>query len=394
MSLPLHLCVFEASADAYAAALLRELRNRHGDAIAPRGFGGPALAAEGCQLWEATVGGSAMLLGVLRKLAWGRRALRRAKLEFRRAPGVVVLVDSSFVNLRIARIARREGLPVLYYVAPQVWASRPSRMKQLARDCDAVACIFGFEEPLLRQAGVRATFVGHPLWELEQAASPGSPTDPWPTRQTHDAPLRIAILPGSRRHVIRENLPHALGVAEAFAATRGPACFRVIAANEACRAWIEQFGGQALPRVQAQIAAGPAGPWLANADAAIVTSGTATLVAALHGCPMVVVYAGVSRLAWWLVGRHLVHTRFLSLPNILAGRALVPEFMPCWPGTAPVLEALLGVIERRQSLRSDLLELTSPLRCSGTSQRVADLVEQLAGLREPLPGMMDRPALR
>ena len=292
----------------YAAWFVEALRERVPEAEC-FGCAGPRLRDVGCAALLRSE--SIAMVGVAEVAAEIPRVWRQYRRlvtdALERRPELAVLVDAPSFNLRLARHFHRHGIPVLYLVAPQVWAWKPWRVGQLRRLVDRLLCIFPFEETWFRQRGVSVEYIGHPLagrvrprWSREEFFA----------RQRLDLrqPL-LALLPGSRRREVSLNLPVLLE-----AAGRCGAQSLIAAPPEL-----------PLPEAPLPVVRGATYDVLAHADLALVASGTATVEAALLGTPMVVVYR-VTELTWWL-GRLLVRTPFYSMVNLVAERRLVPELI-------------------------------------------------------------------
>ena len=361
MDSPLRILVSagEASGDLYGALLIQALRERLGEAEF-FGSGGDRMRAAGCRtLVDARQVAMVGIVEVLPGLPRAWLALRRLRSALRsHPPTLAILIDFPDFNLRLARELKRSGSPVLYFVAPQVWAWRRGRLATLRRYVDRLLCIFPFEESFFRDAGVAAEFVGHPL---VGRVAPTLPSREFRTRfrLPEKAPL-IALLPGSRRREILLNLPPLIETARKLAA-EGDACLLFAAGSTAAADWIRASvakAGCAFPVIENHTYDA-----VAHAAAAIVASGTATIETALLGTPMVVVYR-VSRATWWL-GHRLVRTPFYSMVNLVAGRQVVPEliqaqFQP--EMVAREVRQLLESSQRREQMRQDLREVAEKLR--------------------------------
>jgi lipid-A-disaccharide synthase len=362
----------EASGDLHGATLCAALR-----ALAPGrrlvGMGGARMAKAGMELLvdvtaSAAVGGTE---------AFGRvpalyRAYRRLRaiLDGPERPAALVLIDFPEFNLRLARAARRVGVPVVYFIAPQLWAWRGGRIRTMRRLISLVLAVFPFEAPLYRRAGVPVAFVGHPVLDALQAA-PSRADARRELGVTADGPV-IGLLPGSRREEIERVLPAMRETAARIAAAYPRARFLLAQAPTVDRAEIERTA-----------AAGPAVTIVADrtyavmraADLLLVTSGTATLEAALLGTPMVVCYR-LSRLTE-LLFRPLVRVPWISLANIALGRAVVPELYQRRM-TADMLsrEALRLLAEpgALEAQRRAFAELAGQLGEPGVGARAARLV--------------------
>lgn len=311
----------EASGDLYGSFLIQALRHQLGE-IEFFGCGGEKMRAAGCRtLVDAGEIAMVGLLEVLPGLPRAWRALQNLRKALRsQPPDLAILIDFPDFNLRLVKTLRQIGSPVVYFVAPQVWAWRRGRLKILRRYVDRLLCIFPFEEPFFQNAGIPAEFIGHPLVgrvrprlsREEFQARFGLPQDcRW-----------IALLPGSRRREILLNLPPMLEAAREIARHR-KCCFLIPAAAAAAGEWLRDLVTKA--ELPARVLENHAYDALAYAEAAVVASGTATIEAALLGAPMVVVYR-VSGISWWL-GRKLVRTPFYSMVNLVADREIVPELI-------------------------------------------------------------------
>lgn len=366
----------DVSGDAHAAGLIGALRLRRPDARFV-GVGGQRMAAAGCELLAEPVRRAAMLTGTIAHLSYYARLIRTvARAMSRLRPDVHVPVDSPALNWHLARAARRRKIPVVYYIAPQVWAWAPWRARKLRRLTDAVACILPFEVPYLRARGVNAHFVGHPLFDALPAADP-----PDLAAAAADGSWRIALLPGSREAEIRGHVPALVETMDRLARHYPKAEFAFTAFNDVAADLIRGLAG----RDDLAVEVGQAAEVLSRSHLAVAASGTVTLEAAHFGVPMVIFYRA-SRLLYHLTRRWLVRTPHLSLVNILAGRRLVPELMP-WSGDAvrlvAAVETMLQDVAALRRLRGSLQELVAPLRAPppGTgADNAAALVVATMGL--------------
>ncbi len=367
----------EPSGDRHAAGLVREIRR-----LCPRadlfGVAGPAMQAAGCSAIDDLTSESAMLVGAVRLLGHAWRLLGRVSRTLRQEPAdLAVLVDSPALHLPMAKRLKRAGCPVLYYIAPQLWAWAPWRVRRLRGRVDRVAAILPFEEDYFRQRGVAAKYVGHPL--VEQIADQKPDSELVRGLRAAGSPV-IACLPGSRSHVIQEVLPGQIEVARTIASRHGRAVFLFAAANSRSEAIIREM----LPPgdLNAQIEVGHLPEVLTAADLALCASGTATLEVACHGVPMVVMYNG-SKWGYRLVGRHLITTPHLSLVNILAGRRIVPEFMPYYESTEPIAAEALDILSnpvRREAMKADLRQIVTSLGTSRAAEQTARMAVEMIGL--------------
>ena len=334
------------------------------------GLGGSAMAAAGAVLLADTVSRAAMIYNVLTQLGYYHTLRRNAETYLDENPvDLVIVCDSPAFNFHIAKAARRRGIPVLFYVAPQLWAWAPWRIHKLRRCCSQLACILPFEEEWFRSRGVEARFVGNPLFD-------GLDYHPDECRKGYDGydphSPTVALLPGSRQAEIETLWPVMQAVARGLRHTRPGVRFLVSAADAQRLQTLKDRQRADLPvdyRVSDVFGV------CRRSDLALVASGSATLQVAAAGCPMAVLYHS-SRLLWHLVGRWLIRIPRLSLPNILAGRRLVPEFMPCLPETEVIereCSALLDDKPRLIQISGDLIDLTRPLAASNAADNTARL---------------------
>jgi lipid-A-disaccharide synthase len=349
----------EASGDAHAAELIEALRAQAPDVVI-FGAGGPKMKAAGMELLleltEHAVVGLVEVLknyGKFRRMFWD--LVREAE---KRKPDAVVLVDFPGFNLRFAAQMKKRGIRVIYYISPQLWAWHASRAKQIERDVDLMLTIFPFEKDWYakRAPKLRVEFVGHPFAE-RMGGEGEAPAEP---REEN----RILLLPGSREREVAKIWPIMRQVVDKMPAE---AKFVAVAVNETMATTIQH------PRVTVKI--GKAHEWMQRATLAITASGTATMECAFYGCPMIVVY----KVNWltYLVGRMVVTVNWLAMPNVIAGRAIVPEFIQhdAKPDRiAAVARDLLGNVSKRDAVRQDLARVVNTLGGAGASTRAAQLI--------------------
>ena len=313
----------ETSGDMLGAGLMRALLELHPN-IEFEGIGGPYMAAEDCHslypMERLAVTGLTEVLGRLRELLAMRRQLAEHFLQ--RPPDVFIGIDAPDFNLGLEQRLREAGIPVVHYVSPSVWAWRRYRLRKIARSVDLMLTLFPFETEIYRRHSIPVACVGHPMAD-EIDLQP----DPRPARERlgwHDEPV-IALLPGSRENEVRRLGPLMLQTAQWCLRQRPELNFVAPMAGTGVRALFEeQIAGQGggLPL---SLHDGNARELMRAADAVLLASGTATLEAMLLKKPMVVCYR-LSPLSFWLL-RRLVKVEHVSLPNLLAGSALVPELL-------------------------------------------------------------------
>lgn len=377
--LTIFISAAEASGDEHAARLMRALRRRLGR-VRFVGVAGHNMAAEGCEVLADFTVRASMLGGPFLRIGYYYRAIRRLQRRIAEIrPDVHIPVDSPAMNWHLAKAARKSGAKVVYYIAPQVWAWAPWRVKKLASLTDHVACILPFEERYLRDRGVRASFVGHPLFSSLPARPAVLPdlAEAW-----SEGSWRVAFLPGSRPGEINDNVPAILAAAAAIRRRWPQARCTFAARNNEDALAIRKASHKGMG-AHVDIEVHRTAEVLARSHFALAKSGTNTLQVAHFGVPMVTFYR-VGLLAYGLVGRWLIRTPHLSLANILAGRRIVPELMP-WFGSARKLSDM--VIDTMSDLgclfeaRADLLALTDELRGDGAdaSDNTAALVAGVLG---------------
>jgi len=376
----------EPSGDLYAGALAAEIRSLdHGAHVF--GFGGEQLRAAGADLVGdypgLTVTGLVEALRVLpRSLQMYRRLVQAARV---RRPDVLVAIDFPDFNFRLAGALRRLGIPVVYYVPPQLWAWRRGRLRTIRRLVERVLVIFPFEEQIYRDAGVRVDFVGHPLLDLARARE--SRAQFLPRLGLRPALSTVALLPGSRPNEVARIVPVLARAAALLSARLGDVQFVVARAPNLDPRLFSPF--TAAAGFPLAIVESNADEVLAAADVAITASGTATVQAAIHLCPMVVVY----RLAplTYRLGRRLVHVDTFGMVNLVAGRKIVPELIQDdFTPEAVVGEALRLLTDpvRAAATRAELGRVVSRLGAPGASRRAADLVLRIARREGPEPNRL------
>ncbi|MBZ5595392.1 MAG: lipid-A-disaccharide synthase [Acidobacteriia bacterium] len=363
----------EASGDRYAAMLVEELRRAWPDSEF-FGCAGPRMRRAGVEpVIEAeslAVVGLAEVVTHLPRIYGRYRKLVEAAQ--RRLPDVAILTDSPDFHLRVARRLKRLGVPVLYLVAPQVWAWRKGRIPLIRRTVDRLLCIFPFEEGFFREHGIPAWYIGHPLAGRVRPALEKSEF----FRKHRLDPSRqlVTVLPGSRKGEAARHLPPLLDAVERI--YRQQVTHFLLPASEITGA---AFFRDRIARAPIQVIEGETWDAIAHADLALAASGTVTVEAALAGTPMITFYR-VTALSW-LAGRLLVRVPFYSMVNLVAGRAVVPELMQAqMTGERLAAEALrlLGDAGAREQMRRDLAEVAGRLSGEGHAMaKAAALVEEL-----------------
>ena len=367
----------EASSDMYAARLATALRERTGAKFF--GMGGPRMAETGVELiadyHEVAVVGIAEVLHKIPTVFGAQNRLAREAV--RRRASLAILIDSPGTHLGVARRLKKHGIPVGYFIGPQVWAWRKGRVRVVKRSVDRMVVIFPFEEKIYRDAGVPCDFVGHPLVD---AVRPTMTREEFAQRHgLNPEGLIVALLPGSRRNEIAQHYSRVLDACALLVQDVKPSGglqFVHVAAPGLGAELFAAYGER--PGVHITRIEGGAYDALAAADCAIVASGTATIEAALLGTPMVVVYRMAPLTAAIL--RHMVHTPFFSMANLVAGRRVVPELMQddfTPAAVAAQVRFLLESSEGRNEMKAGLAEVRSKLGAGGAIERAADIFARM-----------------
>jgi lipid-A-disaccharide synthase len=321
---PIMLSAGEASGDLHGATLCRALRELE-PGVRLLGMGGSHMRAAGMEVLldptaHAAVGTSEAI-GRIPALYRAYRTLA-ARLVAER-PRALVLIDFPEFNLRLARRARAANVPVVYFIPPQLWAWRRGRIRQMAHRVSRVLAVFPFEPPLYEGAGVPVEFVGHPL--LDALPLDLARDDARRRLGADPAHSLIGLLPGSRREEVERLLPPMLEAARRLAAADARRRFVLGLAPTVSRERVAAHLRQAGPGPAVEVVEGRTYEVMAAADALLIASGTATLEAALLGTPMALCYR-VSRTTE-LIARLLARVEWIGLPNLVAGRAVVPELI-------------------------------------------------------------------
>ena len=360
----------EASGDTHGAALMEALRRLQPD-IRLLGRGGPQMkpfAAARFLDWidEAGVVG---LWEVVKHYGYFRQEFRKTLNEIAAtAPNAVVLIDFPGFNLRLARVLRERSLggKIIYYISPQVWAWNRGRIPKMAKWLDLMLCIFPFEAELYEKSGLRTIFVGHPMIENLEA------------KRTDNlrAPHLVGLFPGSRAREVRKLLPILIEVMRELHRQRPELHFEIAAASEALATVIRrdlQPVVSSLGRVE--VVVGQAAETMQRSAAGVVASGTATLEAAFFRMPFVLVYkvAGLT----YLAGRMLIRVKHLGMPNVLAGREIVPEFIQGNTRPSAIASEVIKLLHdrtRREQMLADFDTVIAKLGKGGASEIAARAV--------------------
>ena len=361
----------EASGDLHGGNLVRAMHRIDPD-IRFTGVGGKQMQQAGVELLAdaadmAVVGLTEvvfrlrMILGVLRRL----KALLKKD-----PPDLVILIDYPDFNLPLARTAKKWGVKVLYYISPQVWAWRKGRVKTIRETVDRMVVILPFEEKFYRDAGIDVTFVGHPL--LDEVRKKYERPEALKRFGLREEAVTIAVLPGSRRNEVAALLPEMLRACRILAERISPIQFILPIAGTLDPAFVRNIL-RPFP-IRVNVVPEEIYDVIAVANAAMVASGTATLETALLETPMVVIYkvSGVS----YAVGRRVIRVDHISLVNLIAGRAVVPELIQAEANPERIAEEVSRIVTRREKaceMRAALAEIREKLGTPGASQRTAQI---------------------
>ena len=369
----------EVSADNHGAALMRSLL-----ALDPEmkfiGRGGPQMQQVAGVQFKNWIGDAAVLglWEVLRKYGYFREQFRQTLNEIKESkPDAVVFIDYPGFNLRLARALRRQSqrYKTIYYISPQVWAWNRGRIKKMARFIDLVLCIFPFETDLYAASGLRAVFVGHPMIERLERQKIG----------THRDPNLVGLFPGSRSREVRKIFPVMIEAARRLLQLNSTLRFQAAAASEELASKMSE---QLADRQAIEIAVGQTAAIMQRSSVGIVASGSATLEAAYFGMPFVLIY----KVAWptYVAARLVVNVDFLGMPNLLAGKEVVPEFIQHEAKPDAIVKDVRLLMEdspARDRMISDFDAIISKLGGTGASERAAQAIfDELKEGRSP-----DRP---
>lgn len=372
----------------YAGALVEALRRREPD-IDVFGLGGDRFAAAGGRLIAdyhgMSVTGLAEALTVIPRSIATLRTLIKAAGEQR--PDALVVIDYPDFNFRLMRFIKRRGIPVIYYISPQLWAWRPGRIKAMKRSVDCVLPIFPFEAPIYERERINVRFVGHPLIDL---ATPRATREAFLKALNLD-PARpvLALLPGSRANELERLAPVIAQAVPSIAAQVPNLQFIVARAPNLDDAWFEPFG---LSGVTLRIADAQTDDVLNACDAVVTASGTATVQTALHGKPMVVLYK-LSPTTYRL-GKGLAKVDMYAMVNLIAGRRIVVELIQddCTP-EAVAAEAVRLLADRpyRDEMVAALDGVRRQLGGPGASDRAAEAILEISARAARVPGVPQVP---
>lgn len=365
----------EASGDIHAAAVTAALK-KIDSAIEVFGMGGDALRAAGGEvLFDIKDHGVMGFVEVIKKLP-DLFKLRSdfARVMDERQPDCLVVVDYPGFNMKLAKVAHDKGIPVVSYIAPSAWAWNKGRAKNVAKIVDKVACIFPFEYDVYKEAGAPVEFVGHPLLDIVKPAWERTEAEAWVGKQPGH-PL-VLLMPGSRLMEIEKMLPNLLAGAKLLKKQLPEVQFAMPRAGtiplELLQSKIKASG------LDIKITEGHNYDLFSVADLALATSGTVTLEAALCGLPSIIVYRTSALNAF--IARRVINIPNIGLPNIVAGRQILPELLQEEFTPANVAKTAVELLapERRPQLEADLAFMKARLGEPGAVKRVAQLILRIA----------------
>jgi len=359
----------ETSGDIHGAKLVSAIRKRN-NGLFFCGIGGRALGEAGVKLLmdasEIAVVGITEVFSKIPNILKGLRVAKKALKTLH--PDLLILIDFPDFNLHLASSAKKLGIPVLYYISPQIWAWRPGRVKRIGELVDHLAVILPFEEDFYRGHKIPVTFVGHPL--LDNHASPQNKTL---NRHTKDNPV-IGFLPGSRDGEIARHLPIMINSARILHRKIENVKFLISLAPEVKRTYVEGIIKKSKTAFAFELVADRSEKVFERSNLVVAASGTVTLEAAISGTPMVIIYK-VSPISYW-VGRAMIQVKHIGLVNLIAGRKIVPELLQKAASPTRISDTVLEMLRDPSDLeriRLELLNIRDLLGGPGASERVADI---------------------
>ena len=375
----LYFVAGEASADNHGAALMKALRRSNVD-LKFLGRGGPQMKAVAGAPFNNWIDKSGVLglWEVVKHYGYFRKQFADTLAEITQSkPDAVVLIDYPGFNLRLACAlhGKKRARKIIYYISPQVWAWNRGRITKIARWIDLMLCIFPFEPELYREAGLRAVFVGHPMIDQLRERKIDIERDP----------NLIALLPGSRLREVRKIFPVLIETARDLRKVKPDLRFETAAASPKLAAtmkemWHRPAADDHRQDADATIKTGETAELMQRASVGIIASGSATLEAAYFSLPFVLVY----KVAWptYLAARLVVSVKYLGMPNVIAGREVVPEFIQHRARPRAIAQAVLRLLNdktARDRMISDFDAVIASLGAGGASERAAKaILDELA----------------
>jgi lipid-A-disaccharide synthase len=359
----------EASGDLHGSRLVTAMRERN-RALFFCGIGGQALKAAGVRVFvdasELSVVGITeaffKLPNLFKGMAVAKKTLKRL------LPDLLILIDFPDFNLNVAAFAKKLGVPVLYYISPQIWAWRPGRVEKIGKLVDHMAVILPFEEDFYRKHEIPVTFVGHPLLDtnLDDATKIFQKPD--------NAISVIGLLPGSRDREIARHLPVMVDAAKILLNRMNNVKFIVSVAPDVKRNTVEEIVNKHKGRADLEIVSEHVRKIFERSRVVIAASGTVTLESAISGTPMVIIYK-VSPVSYWL-GRAMIQVKHIGLVNLITGKKIVPELIQDQASPDRIADTVFNMLSDAaglERLKLELLQVKNALGGPGASERVADI---------------------
>ncbi|MEN6356199.1 MAG: lipid-A-disaccharide synthase [Armatimonadota bacterium] len=381
MSYSIAISAGEASGDMYGGRLAAELHKMRSD-LKVWGAGGPSMRKAGVDVTvDMTGGGTIGISETIKSLPSVAAKYFRLRAQLlRRRPDLFVPIDFGAFNIRLAQIARKNGIPVVYYFPPSSWRRQPKNAAKLIACGGKVITPFPWSEELLSAAGVDARFVGHPLIDIVKPSCDKGAfirefglSDSLPT---------IGMLPGSRAHEISEHMPVMIECARIIDRQLSGAQFIIGAAGRADRirrSIADASEKDNLPMIR--VIEGRTYDCMAHADLLISKSGTATLEAAILGTPMVIIYRGSPIMRFEFLFRKAVLEDYIGLPNIIADRGICPELINEQATPEAVSDIAIDLLQDNAKMKAGLLEVKRALGEPGALVRAAHLLLEMGGLK-------------
>lgn len=381
----LFFSVGEPSGDQHAACLIQELRRRRPD-LRVTGFGGPRMEQAGCRLLYPLTNLAVMgIFAVIPRIWQFYQLYRDAKAHLaRHRPDLVVLVDFPGFNWWIAKAAKSQGIPVYYYMPPQLWAWAPWRIRKVRKYVDLILSGLPFETDWYAERGISALYVGHPFFdEVAEHPLDAAFVKEWTSTTGHT----VALLPGSRRHEVEHNWPLLIEAARRIHRLHPDTQFLVASYKDSQRDWCRDYFQRNNFELPVSFFVGKTSEIIELADCAMMVSGSVSLEMLARGTPATVVYSA-GRLTY-LIGRQLVTITSFSLPNLIAGRTVMPEHLSVGD-PEPAIEGLTRDVDRwlrdERNLthsRNEMLEILQQIGTTGATLRVAEVIEHRLYGSEP-----------
>ena len=355
------ISVAETSGDVIAAPVVAALKAQSIDTQIQGMVGDKAQAQGAHKLWSLDRVNVMGFTEVLKKLP-DILTLRRQMFDHfaKQRPDVFVGVDAPDFNLKLEHQLKAEGIKTVHLVSPSVWAWRQKRVEKIKQSCDLVLCLFPFEVAFYEQHGQAARFIGHPLAAQLQP------------RGEHQPSGKIVLMPGSRGAEIKQLLPEMLGATQCISKQQPKMTYQLVLANQHQLEEVQPM----LTESNIQVSVGDAHAQIRQADLVLVASGTAALEVALIGVPMVVIYR-LSSLSYQIASR-LLKTPYVSLPNILAGKALVPELIQDQARDDKIAEQALALLAQDHTqLTQEFAQIHQSL-CLDSAEQAAQAILEVA----------------